>query len=92
MLPQQRLLAWVLPILTFTLTVSFFALMGPLPGGANMAAIHLAHVLGGDPLLGITAAVFFATILAVVSGLTIAGASAVSHDLYKHVVKWGRRT
>ena len=63
---------------------------GTLSGGANMAAIHLAHVLGGDPLLGVTAAVSFATILAVVSGLTIAGASAVSHDLYKHVLMRGR--
>jgi cation/acetate symporter len=65
---------------------------GPLPGGPNMAAIHLARVLGGDTLLGITAAVTFATILAVVSGLTLAAASAVSHDLYKHVWKRGLAT
>jgi cation/acetate symporter len=57
-----------------------------------MAAIHLARVLGGDTLLGITAAVTFATILAVVSGLTLAAASAVSHDLYKHVWKRGLAT
>jgi cation/acetate symporter len=62
---------------------------GPLAGGANMAVIHLARVLGGETLLGITAAVTFATILAVVSGLTLAAASAVSHDLYKHVWKRG---
>jgi cation/acetate symporter len=63
---------------------------GALPGGANMAAIHLARALGGETLLGITAAVTFATILAVVSGLMLAGASAVSHDLYKHVWKHGQ--
>jgi cation/acetate symporter len=68
------------------------ALAGPPPlsGGANMAAIHLAGALGGETLLGIAAAVTFATILAVVSGLMLAGASAVSHDLYKHVWKRGQ--
>lgn len=63
---------------------------GPLTGGSNMAAIHLARALGGDMLLGVTAAVTFATILAVVSGLTLASVSAVSHDLYKHVFKSGQ--
>lgn len=62
---------------------------GPLPGGSNMAVIHLSHALGGDMLLGVTAAVTFATILAVVSGLTLAAVSAVSHDLYKHVFNGG---
>jgi cation/acetate symporter len=61
-----------------------------MPGGANMASIHLARILGGEPLLGITAAVTFATILAVVSGLTLAAASAVSHDLYKYIWKRGQ--
>ena len=65
---------------------------GPLPGGANMAAIHLAKALGGETLLGIAAAVTFATILAVVSGLMLAAASAISHDLYKHVWKRGQAT
>jgi cation/acetate symporter len=65
---------------------------GSLPGGANMAAIYLAGALGGDTLLGVTAAVTFATILAVVSGLTLAAASAVSHDLYKYVWKGGKVT
>ena len=60
-----------------------------LPGGPNTASIHLARILGGEPLLGITAAVTFATILAVVSGVTLSAASAVSHDLYKHVWKGG---
>jgi len=58
-------------------------------GGSNMAAIHLANAVGGDVFLGFIAAVAFATILAVVSGLTLAGASAVSHDLYATVVKGG---
>lgn len=47
-----------------------------------MVALHLAHVLGGDLLLGFMSAIAFATILAVVSGLTLSGAAAVSHDLY----------
>ncbi len=58
---------------------------GKLIGGANMAAIHLARQLGGTFLLGVVAAVTFATILAVVSGLTLAAAAAVSHDLYRNV-------
>ncbi|HLN25085.1 MAG TPA: cation acetate symporter, partial [Patescibacteria group bacterium] len=63
---------------------------GKLRGGANMAAIHLAHAVGGDLFLGFISAVAFATILAVVSGLTLAGASAVSHDLYANVFFRGR--
>lgn len=55
-------------------------------GGNNMAAIHLSHVLGGDFFLGFISAVAFATILAVVSGLTLAGASAISHDIYANVI------
>jgi len=58
-------------------------------GGANMAAIHLANAVGGDLFLGFISAVAFATILAVVSGLTLSGASAVSHDLYASVFKRG---
>ncbi len=53
-----------------------------LKGMNNMAAIWLAHAVGGDYFLGFISAVAFATILAVVSGLTLAGASAISHDLY----------
>lgn len=53
-----------------------------LKGMNNMAAVWLAHAVGGDYFLGFISAVAFATILAVVSGLTLAGASAVSHDLY----------
>jgi cation/acetate symporter len=61
-----------------------------LKGGSNMAAIHLANAVGGNIFLGFISAVAFATILAVVSGLTLAGASAISHDLYATVVKKGR--
>ena len=62
---------------------------GGLIGGNNMAAIHLAQATGGDFFLGFISAVAFATILAVVSGLTLAGASAVSHDLYASVFRHG---
>jgi len=61
----------------------------PILGGNNMAAIHLSHAVGGDLFLGFISAVAFATILAVVSGLTLAGASAISHDLYSSVFKDG---
>ncbi len=61
----------------------------PILGGNNMAAIHLSHAVGGDFFLGFISAVAFATILAVVSGLTLAGASAISHDLYASVWKKG---
>jgi len=56
----------------------------------NMAAIHLAQAIGGNLFLGFVSAVAFATILAVVAGLTLSGASAVSHDLYATVVKKGQ--
>jgi cation/acetate symporter len=65
---------------------------GGLRGGGNMAAIHLADAIGGDLFLGFVCAVAFATILAVVAGLTLAGASAVSHDLYASVVRKGEAT
>lgn len=55
---------------------------GAIRGGANMVVVHLATALGGEVLLGVVAAVTFATILAVVAGLTIAIASASAHDLY----------
>lgn len=59
-------------------------------GGNNMAAVHLSHAVGGNFFLGFISAVAFATILAVVSGLTLAGASAISHDLYANVFKRGK--
>ena len=65
---------------------------GKLIGGGNMVAMHLAKAVGGDMLLGFMAAVAFATILAVVSGLALAGASAISHDLYARVIKKGKST
>ncbi|MBK6975315.1 MAG: cation acetate symporter [Sterolibacteriaceae bacterium] len=61
-----------------------------LKGGGNMAAIHLSNAVGGNVFLGFISAVAFATILAVVSGLTLAGAAAVSHDLYAAVFKKGK--
>ena len=61
---------------------SFMNEAGNILGGNNMAAGHLSKAVGGDIFLGFISAVAFATILAVVSGLTLAGASAISHDLY----------
>jgi cation/acetate symporter len=87
-------------ILTFIIGFGAIILVGPnalyhdvkgaLLGGGNMPAIHLAHAVGGDLMKGFIAAVAFATILAVVSGLTLAGASAVSHDLYASVFRRGK--
>src|SRR5476651_2591995 len=65
---------------------------GALLGGNNMSAVHLADAVGGSFFLGFISAVAFATILAVVAGLTLAGASAVSHDLYASVIKDGKAT
>jgi len=65
---------------------------GKLLGGGNMPAMHLAHAVGGNLLLGFMAAVAFATILAVVSGLALAGASAISHDIYANAIKRGTAT
>jgi cation/acetate symporter len=65
---------------------------GALIGGGNMVAMHLAHAVGGNLLLGFMSAVAFATILAVVAGLTLAGASAISHDLYASAIKKGNVT
>ncbi len=64
---------------------------GALLGGVNMVALHLADAVGGSLLLGFISAVAFATILAVVSGLTLAGASAASHDLYARVLRRAAR-
>ena len=63
---------------------------GTLIGSNNMAAIHLSHAVGGNIFLGFISAVAFATILAVVSGLTLAGASAVGRDLYVYVLNNGK--
>lgn len=61
-------------------------------GGTNMAAVHLSGAVGGNFLLGFISAVAFATILAVVAGLTLSGASAVSHDIYSSVIRKGKAT
>jgi cation/acetate symporter len=58
--------------------------------GGNMAAPLLAEAVGGTAFLGFISAVAFATILAVVAGLTLSGAAALSHDLWVHVVKGGK--
>jgi cation/acetate symporter len=59
-------------------------------GSGNMSAVHLSDAVGGSLFLGFISAVAFATILAVVAGLTLAGATAVSHDLYASVIARGR--
>ncbi len=61
----------------------FYDTAGKLRGGGNMVAVHVAKFVGGDLLLGFMAAVTFATILAVVAGLTLSGAATIAHDLYK---------
>jgi cation/acetate symporter len=81
----------------FTLVLGYGAgaLVGPdaiktAPGGANSAAPLLAYQLGGTVLLGIIAAVAFATILAVVAGLTITASASFAHDIYANVIKKGQ--
>jgi cation/acetate symporter len=77
-------------ILLVSTNPAFKDAAGALLGGNNMAAIHLADAVGGSLFLGFISAVAFATILAVVAGLTLAGATAVSHDLYASVIKGGK--
>ena len=76
------------------LDVAKMAVTGKLElvGGSNMAAVHLSGALGGDLFMGCISAVAFATILDVVAGLTLSGASASSHDLYANVFKKGQTT
>jgi cation/acetate symporter len=62
---------------------------GSLIGGSNMVAMHLSSALGGSWFLGFFSAVAFATILAVVSGLALAGASSISHDIFARLIKRG---
>jgi cation/acetate symporter len=71
---------------------AFMESPGKLLGGTNMAAVHLATAVGGNVFLGFISAVAFATILAVVAGLTLSGASAVSHDIYSSVIRKGTAT
>ena len=60
------------------------------PGKENSAALLLAHRIGGSPLLGVVAAIAFATILAVVAGLTLTASAAFAHDVYANVIKRGK--
>jgi cation/acetate symporter len=81
-------------LMTFVLGFGAMVMVGPdairaIDAGGNMAAPLLAERLGGTPFLGFIAAVAFATILAVVAGLTLSGAAALSHDLWVHVVRRG---
>lgn len=88
---------WLIGIFyLFTLVLGYgaAALVGPkviaaAPGKANSAAPLLAFELGGELLLGIISAVAFATILAVVAGLTITASASLSHDIYNSVIKEG---
>ncbi len=82
-------------LLTFILGFGAMVLVGPetikaVDQGGNMAAPLLAELLGGTPFLGFIAAVAFATILAVVAGLTLSGAAALSHDLWVSVIRKGQ--
>ncbi len=82
-------------LMTFVLGFGAMVLVGPdaikaVDAGGNMAAPLLAEFLGGRPFLGFIAAVAFATILAVVAGLTLSGAAALSHDLWVNVVRGGQ--
>ncbi len=81
-------------LMTFVLGFGAMVLVGPeairaIDPGGNMAAPLLAERLGGTPFLGFISAVAFATILAVVAGLTLSGAAALSHDLWVNVVRHG---
>lgn len=81
-------------LLTFILGFGAMVLVGQddikkIDAGGNMAAPMLAEILGGNAFLGFIAAVSFATILAVVAGLTLSGAAALSHDLWVNVVRAG---
>lgn len=82
-------------LLTLIIGFGAGALVGPdkimgAPGKANSAAPQLAFELGGSPLLGIVSGIAFATILAVVAGLTITTSATVAHDLYNQVFKHGK--
>jgi cation/acetate symporter len=84
-------------LMTFVVGFGAMVLVGPdviraVDRGGNMAAPLLAETMGGRPLLGFIAATAFATILAVVAGLTLSGAASLSHDLWVSVVRRGHAT
>jgi len=96
----RRSVQWAIGLIglfyLFTLVLGYgaAALVGPkainaAPGKANSAAPLLAYELGGTLLLGLIAAVAFATILAVVAGLTITASASFAHDIYANVIKKG---
>ncbi|WP_344432373.1 cation acetate symporter, partial [Amycolatopsis minnesotensis] len=96
----RRSVVWAIGLIgvfyLFTLVLGYGAgaLVGPTtinnaPGGVNSAAPLLAQALGGPVLLGFIAAVAFATILAVVAGLTITASASFAHDVYANVIKRG---
>jgi cation/acetate symporter len=76
-------------IVMISFNPDYVGLGGALRGGNNMAVMHLAHAIGGNLFLGFISAVAFATILAVVAGLTLSAASAISHDVYASVIRKG---
>jgi cation/acetate symporter len=97
----RRSVVWAIALIglfyLFTLVLGYGAgaLVGPetirkAPGAANSAAPLLAYELGGTILLGVIAAVAFATILAVVAGLTITASASFAHDIYINVIKHGQ--
>jgi cation/acetate symporter len=97
----RRSVVWAIVLIgvfyLFTLVLGYGAgaLVGPkainaAPGGVNSAAPLLAQALGGPVLLGLIAAVAFATILAVVAGLTITASASFAHDVYANVIKKGK--
>ena len=67
---------------TFSMVGGLQLVLAQILVGGNMVALHVTHFMGGDWMLGFMSAVAFATILAVVAGLTLAGAATIAHDLY----------
>src|SRR5690606_31312612 len=99
----RRSVTWAIALIgafyIFTMVLGYGAawLVGPdaiaqMPGGANAAAPALAFELGGTVLMAVIAGVAFATILAVVAGLTITASASFSHDVYSSVIRNGSAT
>ncbi|MBJ8337691.1 MULTISPECIES: cation acetate symporter [Antrihabitans] len=99
----RRSVVWAIALIgafyLFTLVLGYgaAAIVGPdrilaAAGGQNSAAPLLAFELGGVILLGIISAVAFATILAVVAGLTITASASFAHDIYASVIRKGEAT
>ncbi|AQP45046.1 solute symporter family protein [Tessaracoccus flavus] len=97
----RRSVTWAIGLIgafyLFTMVLGYGAawLVGPerisnMPGGANAAAPALAYELGGTILMAVIAGVAFATILAVVAGLTITASASFAHDIYNSVLRDGK--